>query len=48
MQRFLIVMCIIVALIMAAFKPSRGASIGAETCATVKIATTSAFIFECN
>jgi hypothetical protein len=32
MQRFLIVMCIIVALIMAAFKPSRGASIGYGAC----------------
>lgn len=48
MQRFLIVMCIIVALIMAAFKPSRGASIGAEKCAAAKIAATSAFVSGCN
>ena len=39
-QRILIVMCIIAALIMAAFKPARGATTGAEQCAAAKIAAT--------
>lgn len=40
MQRFLIVMCIIAALMMAAFKPARGASTGTEKCAASKISAT--------
>ncbi len=40
LQRVLIVTCIITALIMAAFKPARGASTDAEQCAVLKIAAT--------
>ena len=39
-QRVLIVMCIIAALVMAAFKPARSASTAAEQWAAAKIAAT--------
>ncbi len=38
MQRYLIVVCIVTALAMAAFKPARGAMIDAEDCVAANIA----------
>lgn len=45
MQRFLIVTCILAALILAAYKPSRADQTAAEKCVAAKIAATGKFSF---